>query len=104
MTRTREAVARRDGSHVSDATGPQIHVTARAETQPVTDVCPAGLMPVEWNSALEKNGFARGQRGGRHWKNTRTARSPQPHRVWVVAPQPSVYPQENPSANTAHPP
>src|SRR5580704_14069664 len=74
---------------LSDATGPQIHVTGTSGMlNPVTEVCASKLMPPGWNSALEKNGFcpwASAVAG--HWKNQRnSAGSPQPHRVCVDAP------------------
>ena len=74
---------------LSEATGPQIHVTGTSgRLSPVTDVCASRLMPVGWKSAVEKKGFcpwASAVAG--HWKNHRnSAGSPQPHRVWVEAP------------------
>src|ERR1700722_19331032 len=92
---------------LSDATGPQIHVTGTSGTlNPVTDVCASRLMPLGWNSALEKNGFcpcASAVAG--HWKNHRnSAGSPQPHRVWVVTPSTQACThRRNPSARYSTP-
>ena len=74
---------------LSEATGPQIHVTGTSgKVRPVTEVCANRLMPPGWNIAVEKNGFcpwAMAVAG--HWKNHRkSAGSPQPQSVWVVAP------------------
>ena len=74
---------------LSDATGPQIHVTGTSGMlSPVTEVLASRLMPVGWKSAVEKKGLcpcASAVAG--HWKNHRNnAGSPQPQRVWVVAP------------------
>ena len=39
---------------LSEATGPQIHVTGTSgRLSPVTDVCASRLMPVGWKSAVE---------------------------------------------------
>src|ERR1700728_2060571 len=74
---------------LSDATGPQIHVTGTSgRLRPVTEVWASRLMPLGWKSAVEKKGFcpwASAVAG--HWKNHRnSAGSPQPQSVWVDAP------------------
>src|SRR6516165_3077766 len=87
---------------LSEATGPQIQVTETSgRLRPSTEVWASRLMPPGWNIAVEKNGlcpWARAVAG--HWKNHRNrAGSPQPHRVWVVAPSAQALIQRtNPSA------
>ena len=73
---------------------------------PVTEVWASRLIPVGWKSAVEKNGFcpcASAVAG--HWKNQRkSAGSPQPHSVWVVAPSAQACTHStNPSARYAAP-
>src|ERR1700728_1070971 len=86
----------------SDATGPQIHVTGTSgRLRPVTEVCDKRLMPCGWNSAVEKNGFWPCDNAvAVHCKNHRkSAGSPQPHRVWVLAPSAQAWThRRNPSA------
>src|SRR5579871_1989409 len=90
-TKAKKAVSAgvRVDATLNEATGPQIQVTGTSgKLRPVTEVCDNRLMPPGWNSAVEKNGlcpWASAVAG--HWKNHRnSAGSPQPHRVWVVAP------------------
>src|SRR5580698_2449312 len=93
---------------LSDATGPQIHVTGtRGRLSPVTDVCASRLMPFGWKRAVEKKGFwACASAVAGHWKNQRnSAGSPHPHRVWVVAPSVQACThRRNPSARYSVPP
>src|ERR1700684_1028177 len=87
---------------LSDATGPQIHVTGTSgRLNPVTDVCASRLMPLGWNSALEKNGVCpcASAWAGPCKNHRNNAGSPQPHRVWVVAPSTQAWTHKrNPSA------
>ena len=91
---------------LSDATGPQIHVTGTSGMlSPVTEVLASRLMPVGWKSAVEKNGLcpcANAVAG--HWKNHRNrAGSPQPQRVCVVAPWDHAWAHNtNPTATIQH--
>ena len=91
----------------SDATGPQIHVTGTSGTlRPVTEVCDNRLMPCGWKSAVEKNGFWPCDNAvAGHWKNHRkSAGSPQPHRVCVLAPSAQACTQSRkPSARYSAP-